>query len=309
MNRMDRLTAILLMLQEKARTSEEIARHFEVSRRTILRDMESLYQIGIPITSREGVGGGYSLASNYRLESPALTTQEAYLLLLALRAVSQLQTAPFGEHRAALSAKVRSLFSRQQLQDVDRMLSVSNVDMPKRKHPAPFLEALMQAASEQKWVLVTYQSTERISPQHLLPLSLYSQAGFWYCTAYSYERGEQRLYRVDRVRSLEPADERFLQIFPPPTRPYDDPSHPQVVAALTPRGILHVETEPHIGSLVEHLADGSGIIAFRCPPGELAYFARYFAGLAESVEVLEPIELREELRRIGKKLAEIYRKR
>jgi len=306
---MERLTAILLMLQEKARTSEEIARHFEVSKRTVLRDIGALYEIGVPIIAREGAGGGYSLPSGYRIESPPLTTEEAYLLLLALRAVSQLQSAPFGDQRAALSTKMRSLFSRQQLDHVDKMLSVSKVETTKRRQTAPFLEALMNAAVEQQWVLVTYQSSERTSPQHLLPITLYTQAGFWYCRAYSYERGEERLYRVDRVRSLEPAEAQFLHSVVPTARPYGDPSHPQVVARLTRRGVLQVETEPDIGGLVEREEDGSGSITFRCPSSELAYFARYFAGLGDEVEVIAPEELREAISHTAEKLMEKYRKR
>jgi predicted DNA-binding transcriptional regulator YafY len=60
MNRTDRLTAILLLLQERSRTAGEIARHFEVSRRTVLRDVQALCEIGVPIVAREGVGGGAS---------------------------------------------------------------------------------------------------------------------------------------------------------------------------------------------------------------------------------------------------------
>lgn len=307
MNRMDRLTSILLMLQEKPRTSEEIARHFEVSKRTILRDIEALYEIGVPILSREGAGGGYSLSPGYRIESPPLNMEEAYLLLLALRAVSELQSAPYGEHRVTLSAKMRALFSQQQLDYVDKMLSVSKVEMQKRRQTAPFLEAIMLAATEQQWVLVTYQSAERTSPQHLLPLTIYAYEGFWYCKAYSYERGEERLYRVDRMRSVEPAWETFLKSVAP-SLPYDHLSHPQVKVTLTQRGVLHVETESHIGGFIERNEDGSGSITFRCPPSELAYFARYFAGLGDAVEVVAPEELREAIFQIAEKLTEKYRK-
>ncbi|MEO5952199.1 MAG: WYL domain-containing protein [Chloroflexia bacterium] len=304
---MDRLTSILLMLQEKPRTSEEIAGHFEVSKRTILRDIQALYEIGVPILSREGAGGGYTLLPGYRIESPPLSMEEAYLLLLALRAVSELQSAPFGDHRATLSTKMRALFSRQQLDYVDKMLSISKVEAKKRRQTAPFLEAIMLAATEQTWVLVTYQSAERTSPQHLLPKTVYANEGFWYCKAYSYERGEERLYRVDRMRSVEPARETFLKSAAP-SLPYGHITHPQVRAMLTSRGVLHVETEPDIGGFIERNEDGSGSITFRCPPSELAYFARYFAGLGDEVEVIAPEELREAILHIAEKLAEKYRK-
>ncbi len=73
--------------------------------------------------------------------------------------------------------------------------------------------------------------------------------------------------------------------------------------------MLRVETEPDIGGLVERNEDGSGMITFRCPPSELSYFARYFAGLGDEVEVETPDELREALLHIGEKLSDKYRKR
>jgi len=57
MNRVDRLTAILLLLQERPRTSEEIARRFEVSKRTVLRDVQALSEMGVPVIARDGAGG------------------------------------------------------------------------------------------------------------------------------------------------------------------------------------------------------------------------------------------------------------
>src|SRR5437763_3653359 len=112
MNRMERLTAILLLLQEKPRTSEEIARYFEVSKRTVLRDMGALYEIGVPVISREGAGGGYSLPAGYRIAVLPLNMNEAYLLLLALSSVTGLSDTPFARDRASLLAKVRALLSQ-----------------------------------------------------------------------------------------------------------------------------------------------------------------------------------------------------
>ena len=88
MNRMDRLTAILLLLQGGKRTAGEIAQRFEVSKRTIQRDIQALGEIGIPIIAELGVSGGYTLPSDYSLPPLALTLHEALLLLLSRSAYS-----------------------------------------------------------------------------------------------------------------------------------------------------------------------------------------------------------------------------
>src|SRR5260370_20560544 len=104
MNRIDRLTAILLLLQGGKRTAGEIAHHFEVSKRTILRDIQALCEIGIPITAELGPSGGYTLPSDYSLPPLALTLHEALLLPFQLSSLAQLTETPFQQEREALLA-------------------------------------------------------------------------------------------------------------------------------------------------------------------------------------------------------------
>jgi predicted DNA-binding transcriptional regulator YafY len=309
MNRIERLTAILLLLQEQPRTSEQIARHFEVSKRTVLRDVQALCEMGVPIVAREGAGGGYSLLGTYLPAPLPLTANEAFLLLLALSAITRLSDTPFAQERASLIAKLRALLPQQQLPAVERLLATVDVEVPQRNARAPFLEPLMAAAQQRRWVQVTYQSAERLSTQHILPRQITARSGYWYCRAYAYEHQDERTYRVDRVRAVAPASERFQSIAAPEPPPYDHESHPEIVATLTARGVAYVENEPHMGGQVQRLPDGSGRVAFRCPPGELGWYAHYFASLGAEVHVDAPPELRERLAQLGQSLADRYQKR
>jgi predicted DNA-binding transcriptional regulator YafY len=310
MNRIDRLTGILLLLQEQPRTAAEIARHFEVSRRTVLRDVQALCEIGVPIVAREGVGGGYSLPDSYRRAPLPLTANEAFLLLLALSTIDRLADTPFGRARTTLVAKLRALLPGEQLPDVERMLATVGVDVPERTERAPLLDPLIAAAQERRWIRVTYRSAERRSTQHLLPRHVFAQQGYWYCRAYAAEHAAERTYRVDRVEALEPPGDDFRppgpEGIPPEPLPYDHESHPQVVAMLTARGMASAESEPHLGRQIERLPDGSGRLAFHCPPGELGYYARYFAALGADAQVCAPAELRERIGAIGRMLVEQY---
>jgi predicted DNA-binding transcriptional regulator YafY len=69
-----------------------------------------------------------------------------------------------------------------------------------------------------------------------------------------------------------------------------------------------MESEPHLGQSIQRNPDGSGYLAFRCPPGELTWFARYFAGFGVEAEVCSPPELRQHLQQLGQKLADQYQK-
>ncbi len=307
MNKLERLTGILLLLQAQSLTSAQIAAHFEVSRRTVLRDIQALSELGVPVEAVAGPGGGYTLHESYLLAPLPLTAREAALLLLSLSTMSKLGDVPFAAEHASLLAKIRALLPDPPPAEVAHLLSVLAVEVPERQQRTPFLEVLVQAAQARQAVRVVYQSAERESTQHLLPLAVTTQNGFWYCRAYAFEREEERTYRVDRIRALTPVDRTVDPALLPQPTPYGDESHPQVVALLTARGVAAVESEPHLGQIIERQPDGGGRLALRCPPSELDWYARYFAGLGAEVEVLEPADLRERLRRIGEMLLGRYR--
>jgi predicted DNA-binding transcriptional regulator YafY len=165
----------------------------------------------------------------------------------------------------------------------------------------------LQATRQQRWVQITYQSTERLSTQHLLPRQITMQSGYWYCRAYAFERQEERTYRVDRIRALAPAGEQFQEVPAPEGAPYDHASHPEVVVRLTARGVAYIESEVHLGQGVLRNPDGTGCLSFRCPPSELDWYARYFAGFGAEAEVCAPQELRDRLALIGQILMDHYR--
>ncbi len=307
MNRLERMTAILLLLQRQALTSDEIAQRFEVSKRTVLRDIQALSEMGVPVIAVAGPGGGYSLPEDYRLAPLALTTHEAFLLLLALSVIERLPNAPFVPERSSLQAKLYALLPDQM--NVEPMLAAVRVEIPQRMKDTPFLDALVTAAHEQRWVEIHYQSVERQSRQRVLPLQITTENGYWYLRAYSMEHEEERTYRVDRMLALEPLTASYPAIRADETRPYDDPSHPEVVVRLTARGAAYAESEPHIGQSIQRLTDSYAMLRFRCPPGELAYYARFFAGMGNEAEVIAPVELQERLLEIGEQMVRRYSKR
>jgi predicted DNA-binding transcriptional regulator YafY len=307
MNRVERLTGILLLLQAQTLTSEQIAARFEVSKRTILRDIQALSEMGVPVIAVAGPGGGYSLPDDYLLAPLPLSVHEAFILLLSLSVIDNLPDAPFLAERSSLTAKLQSLLPQQI--DTEKMLSAIQVSIPERTNAAPYLEALMIAVQQQCWLEVCYQSIDRLSVQHILPRQIKMENGYWYCRAYSAERQEERTYRVDRIQAVTLLEPPFPTITEQQSLPYDDPSHPQVIVQLTARGIAYAEAEPHIAHSIERNPDGTGRITFRCPPSELDYFARFFAGMGMEADVCEPPALRERLLQIGQQIVNHYQKR
>jgi predicted DNA-binding transcriptional regulator YafY len=305
MNRVERLTGIALLLHERPRTAQQIAEHFGVSRRTVLRDVQALCELGVPVVAREGVGGGFSLPAGYALAPPPLSAPEAFLLLLALQGLGEHAALPGAGAHASLVAKLRAALPPAQLEAAAPLLVAARIDTPRQPQPAPFLDALIAAAAEGRWVRVEYQSAERLSAQHLLPHAVFAQGGLWYCRAFSAERAEERLYRADRVRALAPPDAAFNPPDLPAPTDYGHETHPLVSVSLSPRGAALLESEPHLGPQLAD-APGGARLEFRCPPGELDYYARLFAGLGADALVHAPPELRARLRAIGGNLVDRY---
>jgi predicted DNA-binding transcriptional regulator YafY len=125
MNRTDRLTGIILALQHRQQTAAQLSERFEVSRRTILRDIDALSQIGVPVIAISGSGGGYSLAESHWLKPVQLTSAEATALLLAAQAMSTHQSAPFATATLSAVDKLRTAVRPSVLSDADRELAAS----------------------------------------------------------------------------------------------------------------------------------------------------------------------------------------
>ncbi len=306
MNRIDRLTAILLLLQTEKRTAWEIAQRFEVSRRTIQRDIDALCEIGIPIVAELGITGGYSLAPDYSLPPLALTLHEALLLRLALSSLSQLSETPFKQERESLLAKVQALLARHQTEKLDQLQRSVSLDVPSRPYPTPFLDNLLEGAHKHQWLSVTYRSEQGVSQQTLLPIHVQAQAGLWYCEAYSYEREATRIYRIDRFLDVKVAPS------PPqlerPVYPilHTHSSFPEIHVLLTARGVLRLEREPHLTSHIQQQEEGQGVLKVRLRQEEYDWLVRILLSLGTEARVLAPEELRIRVQQAAREIASHY---
>jgi predicted DNA-binding transcriptional regulator YafY len=305
-NRIDRLTAIILLLQGGRRTAGEIARRFEVSKRTVFRDIEALCEIGIPIVTEAGAHGGYTLMPDYSLTPLQLTSHETLLLRLALSSISQLAKTPFNQERETLLAKIQALIPARHHQDTEQLLQTIRLDIPSRTYAIPFIEQLLEGARLGQWFSVSYRSERRASQQIILPRRLYSTGGFWYCEAYSQEHQEERVYRVDRFTAVSAAEPPEHPTPLPSRLPYKHPSHPEVRIRLTARGILIMERNPYFSDAIQLLGEGEGLLCFRWPPAENDWLARLLLSFGPDAEVLAPETLRNLIQQMAQEIADRY---
>ena len=262
----------------------------------------------VPVDSAPGAAGGYALATDYPLAPLPLNHREALLLLVALDGLQRLTTAPFGDARTTLAAKLRAMLAGEQRVIADRWLDKVSLDIPPRPgQTAPFLDALLTAAQNGGWIAARYRAESGDPAAHTLqPRALTTRNGFWYCRAWSHERGAERTFRVDRfVAAQTTAPPTDTEATAEPT-PYEHPDHPQIHVCLTAQGAAFAETEQHVGHRVARSSDGTGTLTFRCPPHELDFWARYFFRLSDDATVVEPPKLRARIRALSEKISAAY---
>jgi len=311
LKRKDRLLAILIALQQRPETAQRLADKFEVSKRTILRDMQSLSEMGVPLYAMPGPAGGFRLMEGFQLPPLQLNAQEALTVLFALRSLTKMADTPFREARWTVADKIRAILPEQTLKQIEPVLAHVEIEVPERRAKTPHLSALLDHTAESRWIHVLYRSENHRRWLKLLPRRIYAAHGFWYCEAYSAAHEEQRTFRVDRFEQIERIDE-----------PGDEPgkgrrqegkrgdrpeSSIRILAKLTYRGALLAEQDFHIGDSVKQVSEEEWELDFRCPASEWGWAVRFFFTLGLDAEVIEPEHLRNELFEMANRLGDRYR--
>lgn len=302
--------AILIALQHKPSTAQSLADKLEVSKRTILRDMQSLAEIGIPLYAVSGPSGGFRLMDGYSLPPLHFNSDEALVILFALNAVNKLSDTPFHYSRWTVMDKIKSSLPNSILKQVEPVLNHLEIEIPSRPQRTPLLDSLLSLVAESAWISAHYRSERRKRWLRMQPRRVFMAHGFWYCEAYSHEHGEQRSFRVDRFLELErstpPNSEQSMAENEDSGVDRKELSPVAIHAKLTYRGALLAEQDAHVGHFVRQTDDDEWELRFECPGDEREWAVKFFYGIGLDATVLEPASLRSELYERGQKLADRY---
>ncbi|GAA0371906.1 helix-turn-helix transcriptional regulator [Bacillus horti] len=320
MNRIDRLLAIVIALQQRQETAQSLADKFEVSKRTIFRDLQSLAEMGIPLYSHSGPHGGIRLMDGYALPPLKLTTQEAMTLLFSLNAVTQLTDTPFNQERWTVIDKVKAILPEDQLRQLESVLKSFTIEIPKRSYKVPHLAPLLSYTANAVWLKVFYRSANHQRWLDILPQQVYTAHGFWYCQAYSATHEEVRTFRVDRMDNLEELDNiamheevdvKRLAKFANQTHKSSNDQNLSderipIRVKVTYRGMLQVEQDPEIGECLMPISENEWEVRFDLPLTEWNWAVQFFYSLGLEAEVIAPEKLRLEIGGLAKKVYSTY---
>jgi len=319
--RASRLLSILMLLQTRGRmTAEALAEEFEVSIRTIYRDIDQLSAAEVPVYADRGPNGGFELLDGYRTKLTGLSPSEAATLFLAglpgpaaeLGLADILTTAQL-KLTAALPEGARATAKR-----VSARFHLDPVGWFRSGGDAHFLPTLANAVWNETCVNIRYKRYTGIVSRKAQPLGLVLKGGVWYIVALV--GGEPRTYRVSNVIELSETEEKFerpkdfdlVRFWSNASRAYEVGLYRgKATLRLSPLGMIKLDA---LGSAVSQAAaetasapDANGWVRVVIPVERLDQAAADIIRLGVDAEALEPEELRERIAKMAEEVLQIYR--
>lgn len=216
MNRIDRLTAILIQMQTKRIVkAEEIADRFEISLRTVYRDVKALMEAGVPIGSE--AGKGYFIVDGYHLPPVMFTQEEGSALLFAGKLVEKMTDKSIQREFESALLKIKAVLNESEKDHLENLyahVEVSNRrynDNEEQPFPNHFLTKIQKAAVEKEVIRMEYSTTytDEITWREVEPLGLFYYSNSWHLIAWCRLRSGYRDFRTDRIKTLKFKGEKF----------------------------------------------------------------------------------------------------
>ena len=190
--KVDRLVSIIMILLDKKRIgAKELANMFEVSPRTIYRDIDAINMAGIPVRSTSGVGGGFEIMQEYKMDNKVFSTSDLSVLLMGLSSLSDVV------QLVHALAKVKSFIPANRAKEIELRINQICIDLSPwigNSNMQPYLEIIKSALQENKLLTFEYiahhgnKTTRTVEPYQLV-----LKSSHWYLQGYCYKRNDFRL--------------------------------------------------------------------------------------------------------------------
>ena len=299
--KIDRLIGILsVLLQENMTTAPELAERFEVSRRTINRDIEALCKAGIPIKTSQGFGGGISIMDGYRMDRTILTSKDMQMILAGLRSLDSVSGS---RYYGQLMEKIQS-GSSEFISGRDSML----IDLSSwyKGSLAPKIEVIHRAIENRHLIQFQYYAPSGESKRTVEPYYLIFQWSSWYVWSWCSDREDYRLFKLNRMDGVAETDRSFVcRNVPVPNLSNEKifPGGIKVKALFSPdmKWRLVEEFGPHCFTEAD-----DGRLLFSADYTDMDNLVTWLMTFGAKAEVLEPVEVRDIIRANAEETLKIY---
>ena len=299
--KIDRLIGILsVLLQEEKTTAPELAERFEVSRRTINRDIEDLCKAGIPIRTTQGTGGGISIMDGYRMDRTILTSKDMQIILAGLRSLDSVSGSSY---YGRLMEKIQAGSSEFIIGRDSILIDLSSWY---RETLAPKIETIQDAIGDRRSIRFLYYAPSGESRRTVEPYYLVFRWASWYLWAWCTDRKDYRLFKLNRMDQVTETDQEFIC--------REAPMPDLSTEKIFPGGIKvkALFTQDMKWRLVEEFGPqcftetGDGKLLFTADYTDMENLVTWFMTFGAKAEVLEPAEARDIIRGNAEETLKIY---
>ncbi|WP_166921217.1 helix-turn-helix transcriptional regulator [Flavobacterium poyangense] len=294
--RFDRIVAILIQLQSKKIVkAQELADRFEVSLRTIYRDIRTLEASGVPIYSEAGVG--YALMDGYRLPPVMFTREEVSSFIAAEKLMQKFTDPSLGSHYASAMYKLKSVLrstDKDWLSNIESKILMHASEPLFNDNSPNTLALLFESIAEKRQIQLSYKTieSEEASHRNIEPVGLFHENSNWYFLGYCHLRKDYRQFRTDRIQNIKKTELKFT-LEHGPLETYltkkDQQKTTTKIRILVPKkisGYLRHEQKYH-GYVSQKEVDGQIEMTFMSCDIENG-FPRWFLMFGDYAKILEP---------------------
>lgn len=299
--KIDRLIGILsVLLQEEQVTAPKLAAKFEVSRRTINRDVEDLCKAGIPIVTSQGTGGGISIMDGYRMDRTILSSKDMQVIMAGLRSLDSVSGSQYyGQLMEKIKAGSSEFISGSESLLIDLSSWYKDSLSPK-------IEILQDAIELRKTVKFKYYAPSGDSEREVEPYYLIFKWSSWYIYGFCLLREDFRMFKLNRMdKIVQEASFRQGREVPMPDLSNEKvfPGKIMAKAVFDSSMKWHLIEEFGVDSFTVQ-SDGSLLFEYEYSDDES--LLTWILSCRDKVTVLEPEYIREELYRITSDIAKRY---
>lgn len=298
MSKSKRLLELMMIVNRKRKfTVKELANEFDVSSRTILRDLQELSELGVPLYSEVGPHGGYQVLNERILPPIAFSEEEAIAIFFAIHALRHYSFLPFETESSSALSKFYNYMPGDLKDRIDQMKNRVDFVTPKRHTTTPYLSILLEAAINQKVILIDYKYRKGVSRRDIQPIGIYASNGFWYCPAYCFLKNDFRLFRCDKILSAvystmsSPLDLQQIHLENRSTLIKVKEDFVDLYVELTKDGVQRCETELWPIPQLYIAEDGTGRLTGNVSKSDIPFYASFLIGLGNEATVKHPAEL------------------
>jgi len=308
--KVDRLVSIIMILLDKERIgAQELADMFEVSPRTIYRDIDAINMAGIPVHSTSGVGGGFEIMQKYKIDRKVFSTADLSAILMGLSSLSNMIR---GDELVNALAKVKSFIPADRAKDIELKANQICIDLSPwmgNRNIQPYLEIIKTALQESKLLSFEYVSHHgNKTTRTVEPYQLVLKSSHWYLQGYCHKRNDFRLFKLSRISNLQMKEEFFTpQDYQKPQLDFSD-----ILSTMQTKIKIRIHKSVMDRVLdyctYEHFSphgDEHYIVSF--PFIENDYYYNILFSFGDKCECLEPLHIRAEMKRRIHDIATIYK--